>query len=62
MVMRLRSPPYKQVGERQRGFGFADAAGTDQQEDADRLAGIVQAGAGGADALADGRRGRDPGR
>ena len=53
MVIRLRSPPYKQVGQRQRGFGLADAARPDQQEDADRLAGIVQAGPRGADALAD---------
>ena len=43
----------EQVGERQRGFGLADAAGADQQEDADGLVGIVQAGARGANALGD---------
>ena len=53
MVMMFCSPPYKQVGERQRRFGFADAAGADQQKDADRFLGIVQPCARGTDALAD---------
>ena len=35
----------EQIGQRERGFGFADAAGADEHEDADGFAGIVEAGA-----------------
>ena len=43
----------EQVGKRQRGFGFPDAAGAHQHEDAKRLARIVEAGAAGLNTLAD---------
>ena len=42
-----------QVRERERGFGFPDAGGAHQQEDAHGLARIVEIGARRADALAD---------
>ena len=42
----------ERVGQRQRGFGFADAARADQQKDADGAARIGQVGARRADALA----------
>ena len=41
------------VGKRQRRLGLAHAAGTDEQEDADRPPGIGEIGAGGANSLAD---------
>jgi len=35
----------EKIGESERGFGFADAAGTDEHKDADGLDGIVHASA-----------------
>ena len=43
----------EKIGERKRGFSFADAAGADKHEDADRLDGIVHAGAVCGNALGD---------
>ena len=43
----------EQIGERQRGLGFADAAWANKHKDADRLTGIVHASARGHDALPD---------
>ena len=43
----------QRLGQRQRGFGLADAGGAGEHEHANRLAGVVEAGAGGLDALGD---------
>ena len=43
----------ERVGQRQRRLGLADAAGADQQEDADRPARVGQVGPRGPDPLAD---------
>ena len=43
----------KHLGQRQRGFGLADARGTGQHEDADRFVRVVEARAAGLDALGD---------
>ena len=44
----------KEVGEGERGFGFADAGGADEHEDADGFVGVFHLGLGDLDALGDG--------